>query len=407
MFRYLTPAGNIIPIQAIFRASILMKRLDTLKIFENKLKDFLKVKHCFLTSSGTASLYLSLISLKELSNKNEVLIPVYTCPSVLAAVIKAGLKPVLCDLNKDSTNFKYTELKTKISNHTLAVISVHLFGILEDSLKINKLTSSYKIFQIEDSAQSFDAITINSTDNMTPRAKPGTKGDIGIYSFGRGKPLTLMQGGALTTNSDAIAKAISQKVNELDHQSATEKFIIILKALLYSIFFHPRLYWILQHLPFLKLGETIFNLDFKIKRMDTFISALGIVMIEKITNINKIRAEKKGLIFKKLSDFGNYFLSNEQNSFRLQRFPLLLKNKEQKESLLSELKLRGLGATGMYPAPLNLFNDTKNYFNRNEQYKNAQSFSERILTLPLHEYVTEKDIDSIRNLMENILSNSV
>ena len=406
MFRYLTPAGNKISIQAIFRALIMMRRKDIVNIFEEKLKQYLQVKHCFLTSSGTASLYLALISLKELSDKHEVIMPAYTCPSVLATVIKAGLKPVLCDLDEESSIFKYTELKTKISNHTLTIISVHLFGILENSFKINKLKSSHNVFHIEDAAQSFGTKTSNPTETTVPQTKPGTTGDIGIYSFGRGKPITLMQGGALTTNSDAIAKAISQKLNELGHQSATETFKIILDALSYSLFFHPRLYWIPQSLPFLKLGETIFNLDFKIKQIDSFTSALGTVMIENISKINMIRIEIEKSIFSKLSDFRNYFLTNVKNSSHLLRFPLLLKNKEQKESVLSQLKFRCLGATGMYPSPLNLLKDTKKYFTSHEQFKNAQSFSERILTLPLHEYVTEKDIAKIRNTIENIITNS-
>ena len=68
--------------------------------------------------------------------------------------------------------------------------------------------------------------------------------------------------------------------------------------------------------------------------------------------------------------------------------------------MLSELKLRGIGATNMYPAPLSLLKDTKKYFNGNDQYENAQSLSERIITLPLHEYLTEKDVDKIKKTLE-------
>ena len=400
MFRNLTPVGNKLPIKGIYRALTMMKRVDTTLLFEHTLKDFLKVKHCFLTFSGTTALYLALISLKELSDKYEVLIPAYTCPSVLAAVIKAGLKPVLCDLDEEKSNFNFNELKDKISNHTLAIISVHLFGIPEDSFRINNLISSHKIFHIEDAAQSFGTAISNNNDTIGSQAMLGTIGDIGIYSFGRGKPLSLMQGGALTTNSDAIAEVVSQKVNELDHQSAIETFILILKVLLYSIFLHPRLYWIPQHLPFLKLGETIFNLDFKMKQIDAFTSALGIVMIEHTAELTMVRAKNENLIFQKLSCFRNYFLTNGQNTSHLVRFPLLMKNRKQKESVLHELKRRGVGATGMYPAPLNLFKDTKKYFNGNDDYKNAHAFSERILTFPLHEYVTEKDVDKIKNTLE-------
>ena len=405
MFYYLSPAGNRLPIKAICRALTMMKRVDTVKIFELRLKDLLKVKHCFLTSSGTAALYLALISLRELSNKHEVIMPAYTCPSVFAAVIKSGLKPVLCDLDEEKSNFNYNELKNKISNHTLAIISVHLFGIPEDYHRINNLISPFKVFHIEDAAQSFGSTINYGNDTIRSQDMLGTCGDIGIYSFGRGKPLTLMQGGALTTNSDIIAKVLSQKANDLDHQSAMVTFIAILNVLLYSIFMHPRFYWFPQHLPFLKLGETILNLNFKKKLIDAFTSALGIVMIEHIARITKVRVKKENLLYQKLSSFSDCFLTNGSKKSVLLRFPMLMKNKHKKELLLYELKRRGIGATGMYPAPLNQFKDSRKYFKGNSQYENAQSFSERIITLPLHEFVTEKDINKIRNIMEKIIGN--
>ncbi|CAD7772656.1 MAG: DegT/DnrJ/EryC1/StrS aminotransferase family protein [Candidatus Methanoperedenaceae archaeon GB50] len=68
--------------------------------FQEIIKTYLKVKHCLLVSSGTAALWLILKAAKEIEQKrNEVIIPAYTCPSVAAAVIRAGLKPILCDIN--------------------------------------------------------------------------------------------------------------------------------------------------------------------------------------------------------------------------------------------------------------------------------------------------------------------
>ena len=383
-----------------------MRRADTTELFGNKLKDYLGVRHCFLTSSGTSTLYLALCSLKELSNKDEVIIPAYTCPSVLAAVIKAELKPVLCDLDKEKSSFDYHELKSKISNRTLSIISVHLFGIPEDSFKINHTISSLNVFHIEDAAQSFGTSIKNVEDNTRSQVMLGTIGDIGIYSFGRGKPLTLMQGGAITTNSDVIAKILSQKADDLSPSTNTEIVMAIVSSLLYSIFSHPRLFWIPQNLPFLKLGKTIFNIDFKTKQIDAFTSALGLLMIEGIAKATSIRAKKSDLITQKLSRFMNFFITNNSDISSFLRFPLLMKSKTQKESVLSELKSKGLGATEMYPTTLNLFKDTKKYFNGTSQYKNAQSFSERILTLPLHEFLTENDVDKIKStLLKHAIEN--
>ena len=58
----------------------------------------------------------------------------------------------------------------------------------------------------------------------------------------------------------------------------------------------------------------------------------------------------------------------------------------------------------MYQAPLNHFKETKKYFHKNEFFVNAQSFSDRIITFPLHKYVTEKDIEAIRTVMEKFFN---
>jgi dTDP-4-amino-4,6-dideoxygalactose transaminase len=297
---------------------------------------------------------------------------------------------VLCDLEEEKTTLNYHELTQTISNRTLAIISVHLFGIPEDSRKINELASSHNAFHIEDAAQSFGSAAGKDSQSML-----GTTGDIGIYSFGRGKPFTLMHGGALTTNSDTIAHLVSKKINELPSSTHITTLLIAFKTLLYSLLSHPNLYWIPQHLPFLKLGHTVFNFNFKPARINAFTSALGTIMFETIDHLRMRRTTGEELVTRHLSHCKNYFLTNGQNHAPLLRFPLLLRTREQKRVVLSALQRKGLGVSGMYPTTLNLFKDTKKYFTGARLYPNAQSFSERIITLPLHDYVTENDIKRI------------
>lgn len=79
--------------------------------FTNQLKTYFNVKHCFLLSSGKASLTLILQALKELHpDKDEVLIPAFTCYSVPAAIVRAGLKVRICDVEPESLDFDYREL---------------------------------------------------------------------------------------------------------------------------------------------------------------------------------------------------------------------------------------------------------------------------------------------------------
>ena len=74
--------------------------------FESELKEYFGVKHCFLVSSGKAALTLILQALKDMHpERNEVLIPAFTCYSVPSAIVRAGLKVRLCDIKPDTIDF--------------------------------------------------------------------------------------------------------------------------------------------------------------------------------------------------------------------------------------------------------------------------------------------------------------
>ena len=85
------------------------------------------------------------------------------------------------------------------------------------------------------------------------------------------------------------------------------------------------------------------------------------------------------------------------------RFPLILKSKEKRDRILAELRHKGLGATGMYPVPLNEQKGVPNHLFEGDLYPNAKRHSERILTLPLHEYVKMNDINLICGVIEKHL----
>lgn len=399
MFRYLPPAGNTIELDDIAGAFRGMFNPGSEEIFTRKLKSLLRVEHCFLTSSGTAALYIALVSLSRLAGKREVIFPAYTCPSVLAAVIRAGLKPVLCDLAHEKSTMDLSDLAGKITGDTLAVISVHLFGIRENIETISELTSARNIFHIDDAAQSFGSPTADDAGGLRNSSAPETEGTVSIFSFGRGKPLTLLQGGAITTGSGRIAQALGETTAALETQGTADTAALILKTVLYAAFFHPRLYWIAQRMPFLKLGQTIFKLDFEARRINMFTCALGNILIERLPRISTIRRQKEALFSRQLSHAHLLSLTDKQDSVPLLRFPLLMDNKSQRELALSRLKECGLGATSMYEAPLHLFRDTKRYFTGNDSFSNARSFSERILTLPLHGFVTEHDVHAIAGII--------
>ena len=93
--------------------------------FETELKDYFQVKHCFLLSSGKATLSLILQALRDIQpERDEVLIPAFTCYSVPSAIIRSGLRIKLCDINPDTLDFDYDQLSRLLSQSSPAKASL-------------------------------------------------------------------------------------------------------------------------------------------------------------------------------------------------------------------------------------------------------------------------------------------
>ena len=142
------------------------------------------------------------------------------------------------------------------------------------------------------------------------------------------------------------------------------------------------------------------------KRLNPKILQLGSRLIQEFEKIRRKRKELEKIYKEKLEPVRQEFVllpESGDNRIALLRYPLILKSKEKRDRILEELKRRGLGATGSYPVPLNEQPGAAGYFDRKESYPNAKFISERILTMPLHEYVTESDIEKMTGIIQEEL----
>jgi perosamine synthetase len=120
-----------------------------LRDLEAGLKRYFGVRHIFLVSSGKAALTIILKALQSLSpKKREVLIPAYTCYSVPSAIVKAGLKVSLCDMNSATLDFDHALLADAINDTTLCIVPTHLFGIPADVERVKGMCRNRGIFVV-------------------------------------------------------------------------------------------------------------------------------------------------------------------------------------------------------------------------------------------------------------------
>jgi len=347
-----------------------------------------------LAPSGTAALTLTMTALRRARRGDEIVLPAYTCPSVAAAVIKAGLKPVLCDLRPDSFLFDQEALQSCVGPQTAAVVAVHLFGIPESMADLRQLTGQAGAVLIEDATQAFGNAA-------------GAAGDATIFSFGRGKPLSLLHGGAIVINNEKLQEPIRAAHAELPPQrSLPSKAGYLLTLAAYSFLFHPRLYWIPASLPWLKLGETRFSLEMDLAAADSSMMRLGNRLFDSFESIRANRLELARQYRDALSGLQGCLLPGaglRDKNIALLRYPLLAPDRRSRDRMLSSSRKAGLGLTGMYPAPINRLQGLESYFPGEESFPRAQAIADRLVTMPLHEHVGERDIERMQRLISDAL----
>ncbi len=165
--------------------------------FEEKYSALFDSEYCISCGNGTDSLF---IAIKSLGAKpgDEILVPAHSWISTSEVVTLAGCQVVFVDTEKDSFNISLDDLKNKITERSVGIIPVHLFGQAAKIDKIIDLAKLKNLWVIEDCAQAHLAERNGK--------KVGTFGDFGSFSFYPGKNLGAMgDGGCLITNNEELA----------------------------------------------------------------------------------------------------------------------------------------------------------------------------------------------------------
>ena len=180
------------------------------KLLEKKIKSFLNVKYCILTSSGSAALYLSLKAI-NIKRGDNVIIPNITYVATANAVKLTGAIPILVDVDPRNLSIDINDLKKKITRSTKAIIPVYVSGRSGNIKKILAIAKKKNIKIIEDAAEAFGS--------KLNKKNLGTFGIAGCFSFTPTKIITTGQGGAVVSNN----KKIINKIGSLKDQGRTSR----------------------------------------------------------------------------------------------------------------------------------------------------------------------------------------
>jgi dTDP-4-amino-4,6-dideoxygalactose transaminase len=165
--------------------------------FEREFADWCGTEHAVGVASGTDAIELALRSL-GIGPGDEVVTQANTCVPTVAAIERAGGRPVLCDVEPDAATMDPTSLERVLTPRTRAVVPVHLYGQCADMGSILRLVEERGIAVVEDCAQAHGA--------KLDGRRAGTMGAMGCFSFYPTKNLgALGDAGAVVTDDDALA----------------------------------------------------------------------------------------------------------------------------------------------------------------------------------------------------------
>jgi perosamine synthetase len=165
--------------------------------FETRMAARVDRRHGIAVSNGSTALDLAVKAL-NLPKGSEVIMPDFTIISCAAAIVRADLKPVLVDADARTWNMDVSQLASKISDKTRAIMVVHIYGLPTDMDPVLDLAKRHDLRIIEDAAE---------MHGQTYRGLPcGSFGDVSVFSFYPNKHITTGEGGMVMTNDDRIAE---------------------------------------------------------------------------------------------------------------------------------------------------------------------------------------------------------
>jgi dTDP-4-amino-4,6-dideoxygalactose transaminase len=385
--RTLPPAAAPIPFEVIAKAIPAIIGKSSLKCpFEDEIRQKIGQRYCLFVSSGKAALVLILRALKNIfPERDEVIIPAFTCFSVPAAIKKAGLKIKLCDTGKNSLDLAQSHLQSIVESNRskrkiLCVIATHLFGCPADLVGIKGIIGN-DIPIVEDAAQCFGG--------EWGTKKLGTLSDVGFFSLGRGKALSTMDGGIIVTNRDDIGTDLVDYCNKFHKSPNFGSIRIGGKTVATSLLQHPSIFWLPKAIPILKLGETLYEKDFPIRDLTLFQKELGQNWQTRLDKHQNHRKENCRFLLDRIPHHLNR-IKLGQDPLPLVRFPFLSRSISIRNSILKKSEETGCGIMPSYPSPVNKIQQIRNDF-EGQTFPNAQDLSDCLITFPVHEYLNKKD----------------
>jgi len=331
---------------------------DEIPVLENKIAEYCNVRYAIATNSGTDALVLAL-HLIGVRPGDEVITPPNSFIASTAAIVHLGAKPVFIDVLPDQ-NINPEMIRAGITKKTKAIMPVHLTGRVADMTAIMSLAKEYNIPVIEDSAQ---AIGSQHHGKFS-----GSFGKVGCFSTHPLKNLNACgDGGFLTTNDEAIY----ERGKILRNHGLVNR-------------------------------DTVNEFGF-VSRMDVLQAVILKYRLSELSNVIESRRKNASFYMKYLNRELIFF--PEEKPWEYNTYHTFVIQVHERNKLRQALAESGIQTAIHYPTPIHLQPAARRFGYKFGDFPVTEKQSESILTLPVHQFLTEADLHRVTSTI-NLLQNS-
>lgn len=317
--------------------------------FEEEFARYCGTEYAVGISSGTAALHLALLAC-GIGPRDEVITAANTYIATIFAISYVGAKPVLVDIDPESYTLDVAQVEKAITERTVVIIPVHLYGHCADMDPILELARSHGLKVIEDAAQAHGA------EYKGRRA--GSLGDLGCFSFYPSKNLGAFgDGGAVVTDDEELCE----------------------KLRIYRYMGQPK-----KHLH-LVIGYQ--------ERLDELQAAILQVKLRYLDRWNEQRRRWAGLYDRLLADAA--LVRPKEKPCGRHVYHLYVIRVKERDLVKARLGEAGIETKIHYPTPAHLQPAYADLGYTKGSFPIAESYSEEILSLPLYPELKEEEVMAV------------
>lgn len=308
-------------------------------------------------ANGTDALQIAMMAL-GFKPGDEIILPVHTYVATAEVIALLGLTPVFVDVDSKTFNIDVSQIESKITAKTVAIVPVHLYGQCADMEPILEIAKRRNLFVIEDVAQALGADYTFSNGEVK---KAGTMGVIGTTSFFPSKNLGCFgDGGAVFTSDESLATKIKMIAN---------------------------------HGQEIKYQHDVIGIN---SRLDTLQAAILLVKVKYLAEYTRKRNEAASFYDSQLNNcpFIEIPFRASYSSHVFHQYTLKVKNIDR-DHFKNYLEGKGIPTMIYYPIPLHF----QKAYSRKEfgpgSFPVTEQLSKSVLSLPIHTEMTAEELNYI------------